>query len=62
MVGGGGSGWGGGGGVGESKFNFSEIQPNLACELLTCMTCATAQHFGAHPHGALGRGQKIKHH
>ena len=26
---------GGGGGIGESKFNFSEIQPSLVCELLT---------------------------
>ena len=41
---------------------FDEIQPNLVCELLTWMRCATANFFFAPPPGALGRGQKVKYH
>ena len=42
---------------------LSEIQPNLVCELLTCMGRATAIKFVlAPPPGALGRGQKVKYH
>ena len=40
---------------------FSEIQPDLVCELLTSMTHATAHFFGSPPPGALGRGQKVKY-
>ena len=40
---------------------LDEIQPNLVCELLTCMGCATSNFFGPAP-GALGRGQKVKYH
>ena len=41
---------------------FSEIQPDLVCELLTSMAHATAQLFWSPPPGALGRGQKVKYH
>ena len=44
-------------GVGGSKNFFSQIQPDLVCELLTCMAHAMAQFFGSPPPGALGRGQ-----
>ena len=44
------------------KFFFSEIQPDLVCELLTCMAHAPAPFFGTPPPGALGRGQKAKYH
>ena len=49
-------------GVGVNKIKNSEIQPDLACELLTSMAHATAQFFGSPPPGALGRGQKVKYH
>ena len=45
-------------GVGESNF-FSEIQPDLVCELLTCIGTCTGIIFGSPPPGALGRGQKF---
>ena len=45
----------------EVKKKF-EIQPDLACELLTSMAYATAQFFGSPHPGALGRGQKVKYH
>ena len=48
-----------GGTVGGQKENFSKIQPNLVCELLTCMAHAPAPVFGFPPPGALGRGQKF---
>ena len=41
---------GGGGGGGWGSF-FSEIQPELVCELLTLMTHATANFFGPRPLG-----------
>ena len=44
-----------GGTVGS--FFFSEIQPDLVCELLTCMAHASAQFFWSPSPGALGRGQ-----
>ena len=50
------------GGLGVQKKLFSEIQPDLVCELLTIMAHATAQFFGSPPPGALERGQKVKHH
>ena len=43
------------------KIFFSEIQPQLVCELLTWMAHVTAQFFGPRPSGALGRGQKVKY-
>ena len=46
------------GGVGVKIF-FSEIQPDLVCELLTWMAHAPAQCFGSPPPGTLGRGQKF---
>ena len=49
-----------GGTVGGWGVNFfSEIQPQLVCELLT-MGHATAHFLGPPPPGALGRGQKVK--
>ena len=48
-------------GVGVQIF-FSQIQPDLVCELLTWMAHATAQFFLSPPPGALGRGQKVKYH
>ena len=42
-----------------SKFVFSEIQPDLVCELLAWMAHAPAQFFGSPPPGALGRGQNL---
>ena len=51
--------WGLGGG---SKNFFSQIQPDLVCELLTWMAHARAQFLGSPPPGALGRGQKVKYH
>ena len=53
-----GVGLGGTVGVQWSKNFFSEIQPDLVCELLTSMAHATAQFFGSLPPGALGRGEK----
>ena len=47
------------GGLGVKKFFFSEIQPDLVCELLTRMAHAPAQFLGSPPPGALGRGQKF---
>ena len=44
-------------GVGWSKKIFSEIQPDLVCELLTSMAHATVQFFGPHPWGP-GEGPK----
>ena len=41
---------------------FSEIHPDLVCELLTSMAHATVQFFGSPPPGALGKGQKVKYH
>ena len=49
-------------GLGGSKLFFFEIQPDLVCELLTCMAHAPAPIFGSSPPGALGRGQKVKNH
>ena len=49
-------------GVGGSKNFFSQIQPDLVCELLTSMAHATVQFLGSPPPGALGRGQKVKYH
>ena len=40
---------------------LDQIQPNLVCELLTCMGRATAKLFDPLP-GDLGRGQKVKYH
>ena len=36
---------------------LDEIQPNLVCELLTCIGCATAHFFGPAPWGP-GEGPK----
>ena len=41
---------------------FSQIEPDLVCELLTRMAHAMEQFFGSPPPGALGRGQKVKYH
>ena len=41
---------------------FTQIQPDLVCELLTWMAHATAHLFWFSPPGALGRGQKVKYH
>ena len=43
---------------------LDQIQPNLVCELLPLMRCATAtaKKILAPPPGALGRGQKVKYH
>ena len=49
-------------GVGWSKIFFSEIQPDLVCELLTSMAHDAGQIFWSPPPGALGRGQKVKYH
>ena len=49
------------GGKGVKKYNFSKIQQNLVCELLTLMAHATVQFIGSPPTGALGRGQKVKY-
>ena len=38
---------------------LDQIQPNLVCELLTCMGRATAKKNWARP---LGMGQKVKYH
>ena len=38
---------------------LDEIQPNVVCELLTWIGCATAHFFWPHP---LGKGQKVKYH
>ena len=51
--------WGYRGGLGVKNFFFSEIQPDLVCELLTRMAHAPAQFLGSPPPGALGRGQKF---
>ena len=40
---------------------LDEIQPNLVCELLLKMKCATANFILALPPGALGRSQKVKY-
>ena len=40
---------------------FSEIQPNLGCELLTCVSCSTLQCFWSLLLGAFGRGQTVKY-
>ena len=45
-------------GVGGHNF-FPGIQPDLLCELLTCIAHAPAQYFGSPAPGALGRGQKL---
>ena len=45
--------------VGGGSNFFSEIQPDLVCELLAWMAHAPAQFFGSSPPGALGRGQII---
>ena len=50
---GGGGGGGGGGGAGGFIF-FPEIQPELVCELLTCIAHAKEQFLGLRPPGALG--------
>ena len=57
-----GVGLGGTVGVGGVKKILFEIQPDLVCELLTCMAHATAQFFGSPPPGVFGRGQKVKYH
>ena len=49
-------------GLGGPKFFFSEILPDLVCELLTSMAHATAQFFWSPPPGALRRGQKVTYH
>ena len=49
------------GGLGGQKKFFSEIQPDLVCELLTSMAHATGHFFWSPPPGALGRGQKVKY-
>ena len=41
----------------KKKF-FSEIQPDLVCELLTSMAHATAQFFGPHPLGPWGGAKR----
>ena len=46
-------------GVEGQKNFFPEIQPDLVCELLTCMIHAPAQFFGSPPPGALGSGKKF---
>ena len=51
--------WGYRGGLGVKKIFFTEIQPDIVCELLTQMAHAPAQFFGSPPPGALGRGQKF---
>ena len=51
--------WGYRGGLGVKKKIFTEIQPDIVCELLTQMAHAPAQFFGSPPPGALGRGQKF---
>ena len=48
----------GGGGV-WGQF-FFDIQPNLVCELLTCMSHATAQFFWSPPHRGPGEGPKVQ--
>ena len=40
---------------------LDEIQPNLVCELLTCMGRATATFLAPSPR-ALGRGEQVKYH
>ena len=46
-------------GVGGSKNFFSQIQPELVCELLTSMAHATVQFFGSPtPSWDLGEGPK----
>ena len=37
---------------------FDQIQPNLACELLSCLERAAAKSYLALPPGALGRGKE----
>ena len=46
-------------GVGGQNFFFSEIQPDLVCELLTRMAHAPAQFLGSPPPGALGRVKNL---
>ena len=46
-------------GLGVQKL-FSQIQPDLVCELPTWMAHATTQFFGSPPPGAFERGQKVK--
>ena len=48
-------------GVGGGQIFFSEIQPDLVCEFLTCKAYAPAPFLGSPPPGALGRGQKFKY-
>ena len=45
--------------LGVKKKCFSEIQPDLVCELLTWMAHAPAQFFVSPPPEAFGRGQKF---
>ena len=45
-------------GLSSQKKFFSEIQPDLVCELLTSMAHATAQFFWSPPPGALGRAKR----
>ena len=40
---------------------LDQIQPNLVCELLTCIGRAKAKSFFAQPTGALGRDQEVKY-
>ena len=47
------------GGLGGPKKKNPEIQPDLVCELLTCMAHAPAQFLGSPPPGALGSGLKF---
>ena len=42
------------GGLGVKRFFFSEIQPDLVCELLARMAHAPTQFFGLHPLGPWG--------
>ena len=46
-----------GGWVSKMFFIF-EIQPDLECELLTCMAHATAQFYGVPTTSGLGEGPK----
>ena len=50
--------WGYHGGLSGQKKIFSEIQPDLVCELLTSMAHATAHFFGPHPLGPWGGAKR----
>ena len=46
-------------GVGGSKIFFSEIQPDMVCELLTCIGTCTGIVFWVPTPWGLGEGSKI---